>query len=101
MDFTSRVEAKAMEKNFLFSESDSFAFPSLMLRAASSIVLNLAEGYGKQTIQDRKKFFQISFGSTRECQAIFDLLDQPNHRDIISQLDHVAACTYKILHSDF
>ena len=34
-------------------------------RAASSIVLNLAEGSAKPTAKDRKKFYYISLGSLR------------------------------------
>src|SRR5262245_31427339 len=44
-----------------------------LLRAASSIVLNLAEGNGRRTRADRKRFFVIAFASLRECQAILDL----------------------------
>lgn len=38
-----------------------------LLRAASSISLNLAEGSAKPTKKDQMKFFFISFGSLREC----------------------------------
>ena len=44
-----------------------------MLRAASSISLNLAEGSAKPTKRDQMKFFFISFGNLRECQAILSL----------------------------
>jgi four helix bundle protein len=36
-----------------------------LLRAASSVALNLTEGYGKPTPKDRRKFFDIAFGSAR------------------------------------
>ena len=39
-------------------------------RAASSVAINLAEGHGRKTMADRKRFFQMAFGSLRECQAI-------------------------------
>ncbi len=42
-------------------------------RAASSVVLNLAEGWGRATPADRRRFFQIAFGSHREIQAIIQL----------------------------
>ena len=42
-------------------------------RAASSIVLNLAEGSGKSSPADRGRFYQIAFGSLRECQSVLDL----------------------------
>ncbi len=40
-----------------------------LLRASSSIPLNLAEGSAKPTKRDQMKFYFISFGSLRECQA--------------------------------
>ena len=42
-------------------------------RAASSIALNLAEGAGRYTKKDQRKFFIIAMGSLRECQAILDI----------------------------
>ncbi len=69
---------------------------SQLLRAASSIVLNLAEGYGKFSRPDQKRYYQIAFGSVRECQSIFDLLD-PAPATAVSQLDHIAACLYRML----
>ena len=42
-------------------------------RAASSIVLNLAEGSGRLTAKDQRKFFSIAYGSLRECRAVLDL----------------------------
>jgi len=47
-----------------------------LLRAASSISLNLAEGSAKPTLRDRMKFYHISLGSTRESQAILQLQGQ-------------------------
>jgi len=45
-----------------------------LLRAASSIALNLREGAAKPTTPDRARFFFVSLGSLRECQAILDLV---------------------------
>ena len=47
-------------------------------RAARSIVLNLAEGRGRSTLKDQKRFFHIAFGSLRECQALLTLEDLEN-----------------------
>jgi four helix bundle protein len=44
------------------------------IRACSSIPLNTAEGNGKVTEADRRKFFEIARGSTLECAAIQDVL---------------------------
>jgi four helix bundle protein len=66
-----------------------------LYRAASSISLNLAEGRGKGTLADQKRFFQIAFGSVRECQAVFDL--HPQAKELRQLLDHLAASIYLLL----
>ena len=65
-------------------------------RASSSIALNLAEGRGRSTTKDQKHFFQIAFGSARECQAIMTLVGQtqcPAWRT----LDCLAASLYLLI----
>ena len=44
------------------------------LRASQSIPLNIAEGNGKTTKADRRRFFEIARGSALECAAIQDVL---------------------------
>ena len=44
-----------------------------LLRAASSVSLNLAEGSAKPTGKDRLRFYSIAFASLREVQAVIDL----------------------------
>jgi four helix bundle protein len=44
-----------------------------LLRASSSVALNVAEGSGKWTGKDQKRFYSIAYGSLRECEAILEL----------------------------
>jgi len=61
-------------------------------RAAISAILNLAEGCGKATAKDRKKYFAISRGSIQEFSACIDiahalgLLSQPQYNHFQSEL---------------
>ncbi|MBT7668611.1 MAG: four helix bundle protein [Bdellovibrionales bacterium] len=63
-------------------------------RASSSICLNLAEGSGKRSCKDKRRFYDISLGSTKECQAILDLLSADEK--IIDMADYLGACIYRL-----
>jgi four helix bundle protein len=58
------------------------------LRASSSIPLNLAEGSGKRTMQEQRRYYSIALGSLRECQAIVELerIENPHLKDLGNQL---------------
>ena len=65
-------------------------------RSSSSIALNLAEGSGKSSKADTKRFYQIAFGSLRECQSIIQLVES-NNSEIVKLLDKLAAHLYKLI----
>lgn len=46
-----------------------------LLRASQAIPLNIAEGNGKATDGDRRRFFEIARASALECGAIQDALE--------------------------
>jgi four helix bundle protein len=48
------------------------------LRAAQSVPLNIAEGNGKRSPNDRARYFEIARGSALECVAIQDVLVASN-----------------------
>ena len=67
-----------------------------LMRASSSIALNLAEGCSKPSVKDRRRFYSIAFASLREVQSIIQL---ENVRNLITKADHLAANLYKLTHS--
>lgn len=69
-----------------------------LMRAASSISLNLAEGSAKPTKRDQMKFYFIAFGSLRECQAALSLSGQTSP-DLLDLADHIGACLYRLTRS--
>ena len=69
-----------------------------LLRAASSIALNLAEGSGKPTPRDQLRFYSIAMGSLRECQAALDLAPVRSQA-LTSMADHLGASLYRLCHA--
>src|SRR4051794_16204630 len=67
-----------------------------LARAASSVALNLAEGSGRYSKADQTRFFQIAFGSLRECQAIVDLAPKTTPK-MTELLDCLGAHLYRLL----
>ena len=65
------------------------------LSASSSVALNIAEGSGKRTPGDQKRFYSIALGSLRECQAIIEL-ERIEDPDLIDLADQLGAILFKL-----
>jgi four helix bundle protein len=70
-----------------------------LLRASSSITLNLAEGTAKPTMKDRSRYYFMALGSVRECEAIFALARLPNDSPLIKQIDELAKVVFQLCKS--
>ena len=68
-----------------------------LLRAASSVVLNLSEGSAKPTPKDRQRFYSIAFASLREVQSVIDL-DETLAPTLEAKADVLAAHLYRLTH---
>ncbi|MCM2279352.1 MAG: four helix bundle protein [Oligoflexia bacterium] len=66
-----------------------------LLRASSSVALNLAEGSGKSSARDQQRFYFIAMGSLRECQAALDL-SPTRELQLVALADHLGASLYKL-----
>jgi four helix bundle protein len=69
-----------------------------LLRAASSIALNLAEGNAKFSEKEKKRFYKIAYGSLKECQVALRLLDVTVPQ-LSQQADHLGASLYRLIGS--
>lgn len=49
---------------------------SNLIRAGLSIANNLAEGNGKRFKKEKKRYFNTSLDSTRECISVFNVLNR-------------------------
>ena len=69
-----------------------------LLRASSSVVLNLSEGSQRFSPKDQRRFYNISLSSLRECESIFHLLELKN-KTVLKTLDLLSAQIYKLIQS--
>jgi four helix bundle protein len=66
-----------------------------LLRASASVALNTAEGSGKRTAQDQRRFYSIALGSLRECEAILEL-EKINNPELFRILDRLGAVLFTL-----
>ena len=62
-----------------------------LLRASSSVALNLSEGNARRTQKDRLRMFNIALASLRETQMIAEL---ENLQELTKQADKVGGMIY-------
>ncbi len=70
-----------------------------LLRAASSIALNLSEGNAKRTSSEKKRFYQIAYASSQKCKTILKLAHTKDEF-IIDTADKLAAWIFRLLRAE-
>jgi four helix bundle protein len=70
-----------------------------LLRAASSISLNLSEGNGKFSAKEKKRFYKIAYASLKESQTILRLA-KVSDDEFLEKADHLGASLYKLIQSN-
>ena len=58
-----------------------------LMRASESVVLNIAEGAGRFSADDKRRFYRIACGSAMECTGALELL---HNRGIFSDAGYQA-----------
>jgi four helix bundle protein len=56
--------------------SKDFALKDQVRRASLSVIANIAEGYGRNTVKDKRRFLTISIGSLNEVLAFLDVVEK-------------------------
>ncbi len=69
-------------RTLLKVEKLDYGTENQLRRASTSIILNIAEGSSKPTFPDRRRFYAISRGSSFECYAIMELLEESGEIEI-------------------
>jgi four helix bundle protein len=76
-----------------------------LTRASTSVVLNLAEGAGKHSKADKRRYYLSARGSATESAALLDvlsrlgLLDEPGHKAGKEMLVRVVSMLIKLAQS--
>ena len=89
-DYNKRIHHFLLENKLDRTTADQ------LRRASFSIMLNIAEGTGRFTNPDKRKFYVIARGSVFECVAIFDylrdvgLLDEASFTSFYKGLDELS-----------
>ena len=60
-------------------------------RASLSIALNLAEGSGRTSKRDQKRFYSIALGSVREVQALVKII---RHQELVTKYDRLGGLVF-------
>ena len=68
-----------------------------LLRAASSVALNLSEGSAKSSEKERRRFYEIALASLRECQTALEL-NSTRVPALLDLADHLGASLYRLVH---
>jgi four helix bundle protein len=83
-----------------YRELETAAMPGHLkdqaLRAASSVVLNLAEGAARRGERDRLRIFNIAYASFRETLVALELASCEQSPDSLDLIDHLGGCLYRL-----
>ncbi len=69
-----------------------------LLRAASSISLNLSEGNAKRTTKEKRRYYHIAYASTQECKTILRLIKNQDQA-LADTVDKLGASIYKLMNA--
>jgi four helix bundle protein len=99
--FTLEIAKKMPDMLKRFPLGSSYLADQLK-RAVSSILLNTAEGNGRRSYKERRRFFDIAIGSATESAAAFDIIyaygyiDQNLYAETKDKLEQVVKILYKL-----
>jgi four helix bundle protein len=74
-------------------------------RAAVSIAANIAEGSGRFTMADRRRYFGISRGSTQECVPLLEIavrrqvLNRDTHARLMAEIEQISRLVAGLIRS--
>lgn len=95
-------EVYRLAKNF--PRNEEFGLTSQLRRAALSVMLNIIEGFARQSINEYRKFLLIAFGSLKETKYLLyfsheqKYLKEAEYADLLSIAEEVAKILWSIIY---
>lgn len=86
-----------------YPKDELYGITSQIRRASVSVVLNIAEGYGRKSKEDFKRFLKISLGSANETETLIMLsrdlgyIDNKKCEELLRQYDILGKKIYKLI----
>ena len=86
-----------------YPEREKYNVISQLRRSILSIPLNIAEGYGRQSKDDFKRFLKISLGSSNEVEALLEIskelnyLTEKEYQEISKENEEIGRMIYRTI----
>ncbi len=86
-----------------YPKDELYGITSQLRRAAVSVPLNIAEGYGRLSEDDFKRFLKISLGSSNETCTLIEIskdlgyINYEEYHSLIKQYDILGRKIYKFI----
>ena len=86
-----------------YPEREKYNVISQLRRSILSIPLNIAEGYGRQSKEEFKRFLRISLGSSNEVEALLEIskelsyITEKEYKKISQENDEIGKMIYRTI----
>ena len=87
----------------VFPKSELYGTVSQLRRASVSVMLNLVEGFGRRKPKVKLNFFEISYGSLKECKYLIYLglerkwITQDKYKQMFDLIDEIGAMLWSMI----
>jgi len=84
-----------------FPPSEKFALTDQIQRASSSVSANIAEGFGRRTLNDKVRFYTIAYGSLLETKNFVYLANRLDYAnaDAVNEIIKQATDCQKLINA--
>ena len=86
-----------------YPEIEKYNVISQLRRSILSIPLNIAEGYGRQSKEEFRRFLRISLGSSNEVEAILEIskelkyINEEEYKKLSKENEEIGKMIYKTI----